>query len=272
MSLGFTGANTAWAVGEAGTVIHTTDGGTSWTRASTPATATLTSAAFTGPFTGWAVGEHGTIVHAFRTGGPDLFGRVAGVVTDAITGKPVSGASVQIGSRPGVPTATDCSFIVARVAPGTCTVTVTSPRYITSSKAGVVITAGATAFVGLKPTPRTATMLTKPTASWDTTASMRFVSLSATLSPAAAATSTTSAMYFSHYEQETVTKKVGGKKKKVKVWYWRQRYRITPTASGTGRLLVRVTLAPGKWRAYATCSGSWKYLPTTSATVSFSVP
>ena len=78
-------------------------------------------------------------------------------------------------------------------------------------------------------------------------------------------------MYLSHYEQKTVTKKVRGKNKKVKVWYWRQRYKITPTASGTGRLLAHVTLAPGKWRAYATCAGSWKYLPSTSATVSFSV-
>ena len=270
-SVVFTDANTGWAVGEAGTVIHTTDGGSSWATASSPTTATLFSAAFTDANTGWAVGDSGTVIHAVRAGPPDFFGRVAGVVTDAKTGKAVSGANVQIGSRPAVPTATDGSFAVARVAPGSYTLTLTSPRYITYAIKGIAVTAGATATCGMQPTPRAATSLKKPSVAPGAPIHTAPLSLTTRLSPAAAASSTVSAIFLSHYEQKTVTTKVKGKTKKVKVWYWRQRLRSTMTADVSGRLVIQTMLAAGSWRAYVRCAGSGRYLPSTSATLSFNV-
>lgn len=53
----------AWAVGQNGTVVHTTDGGTKWKRKDTGSTNTLADVFFVDEKTGWAVGANGTILH-----------------------------------------------------------------------------------------------------------------------------------------------------------------------------------------------------------------
>ncbi|MDR3687464.1 MAG: YCF48-related protein [Coriobacteriia bacterium] len=269
-SVAFPNVNTGWAVTEAGTVIHTTDGGYTWTLATTPAVGALASVAFSDAKSGWAVGESGAILRASKSG-VDFFGHVAGVVTDAVTGAPVSGAFVQIGSRQPVPTATDGSFVAARITPGTYSVTVTSPRYITLAKGGVVVSAAATAMVRMRPTPRAVTRLTMPVVSQDSTASGAPASIAATLSPGSAASSTVCVAYLSHYEQKTVVKKVKGRRKKVKVWYWRQRATFRMTAASSGPLLIRTTLPTGRWRTYVVCGGSGIFLPSASAVQNFRI-
>jgi hypothetical protein len=105
----------------------------------------------------------------------------------------------------------------------------------------------------------------------DSTTSGSPVSIAATLTPASAASSTLSTVYLSHYEQKTVIKKVKGKRKKVKVWYWRQRAAYRMYASGSGALTVKTTLATGRWRAYVTCSGSGTFLPSVTGVLSFTI-
>ncbi|MDP2886309.1 MAG: YCF48-related protein [Ignavibacteria bacterium] len=55
-------ANTAVAVGENGTIVRTTNGGTTWTSASSGTTATLTALHIANATTGWAVGYDRTIL------------------------------------------------------------------------------------------------------------------------------------------------------------------------------------------------------------------
>jgi photosystem II stability/assembly factor-like uncharacterized protein len=269
-SVAFADAKIGWAVGDAGTVVRTADGGATWALTWTPAIGRLNSAAFVDGNTGWAVGEGGTIIHA-RKNGTEQLGSVAGAVTDAISGQPVSGVSIQIGSRPAIPTAVDGSFVTVRVPPGTYTVTITSPRYITSAVTGVVVSAGVRASVRLRPTPRTATSVTPPALSSQIPTRSVVFSLTAALKPASAASSTVSTLYLSHYEQKWAFKKVKGKRKKVKVWYWRQRAAYRMTADASGGLSLQTSLAAGRWRAYVICSGAATYLPSTSATIGFSV-
>ena len=52
-----------WAVGYNGTILHTTDGGTSWQPQTSGTTTALNSVAFVSPQAGWAVGYYGTILH-----------------------------------------------------------------------------------------------------------------------------------------------------------------------------------------------------------------
>ena len=69
---------TGWAVGDVhwdpaqqgytGTIIKTTDGGTTWTPQNTGVTALLNAVTFIDATTGWVVGNHGTILHT-RDGG-----------------------------------------------------------------------------------------------------------------------------------------------------------------------------------------------------------
>jgi hypothetical protein len=91
------------------------------------------------------------------------------------------------------------------------------------------------------------------------------VTLVATLSPAAAAGAATAIVYGSHYERKTVAKKVRGKKKYVRVWYWRSRFAVPMTAGALGRLTANTTLASGSWRIQVKYRGSVKYLPSSSA-------
>jgi photosystem II stability/assembly factor-like uncharacterized protein len=77
----FLDAHRAWAVGYAGSLIHTTDGGASWSVQETarwqyipdhtePAAPSLNAVHFIDASTGWAVGDDGTILHTTRGGLP----------------------------------------------------------------------------------------------------------------------------------------------------------------------------------------------------------
>jgi hypothetical protein len=59
----FTDANNGWAVGYPGTILHTTNGGASWSPQSSGTTNYLYGVAFTDANNGWAVGRYGTILH-----------------------------------------------------------------------------------------------------------------------------------------------------------------------------------------------------------------
>jgi photosystem II stability/assembly factor-like uncharacterized protein len=52
----------AWAVGDGGTILHTTSEGATWTVQSTPTTATLRAVSFSDGRHGWAAGENGTVL------------------------------------------------------------------------------------------------------------------------------------------------------------------------------------------------------------------
>src|SRR5712664_2183215 len=55
--------NTAIAIGGLGTIVHTTDGGATWTLQDAGGTARLWGVFFLDADTGWVVGESGTIFH-----------------------------------------------------------------------------------------------------------------------------------------------------------------------------------------------------------------
>ena len=131
-SVHFLDTATGWAAGESGTVLRTTNAGATWTLQSAPTTAQVGGVRLTGSSMGWVVGGAGTILRATVVG-RSPFGSVAGRVTDAVTGAPVSGAKVYIGGRPTTPSAVDGSFVAARLVPGTYGVRFTNPRYITRS-------------------------------------------------------------------------------------------------------------------------------------------
>jgi len=64
----FSDASNGWAVGQIGTVLHTTDGGTTWTKQSSGTTNVFSSAKFVSSISGWIVGEGGTILHTTNGG------------------------------------------------------------------------------------------------------------------------------------------------------------------------------------------------------------
>jgi photosystem II stability/assembly factor-like uncharacterized protein len=69
----FVNANIGWAVGAfeytgLGVIVHTTDGGDTWTPEYAPSKWTLLSVSFVNPCTGIAVGSYGTIIRT-DTGG-----------------------------------------------------------------------------------------------------------------------------------------------------------------------------------------------------------
>ena len=265
-SVRFTDSNTGWAVGDSGTVLRTTNGGSSWTVQSVPSTATLVSADFTDSRTGWVVGGSGTVLHAAGAGSSP-FGTITGIVTDAVSGAPVSGASVQAGSRLAAPTATDGSFVAARLAPGTYGLSFSNARYITGSVGGVLAPAGGRTTIKPKRlAPRTRTTLSSPVIAPSAPQRGQVVTLTVTLSPSSAATSAVTVISGSHYEQKTVKKKIKGKLKKVKVWYWRSRFTLTMATDASGNLVAHAALAPGIWLVQAKFAGSWKFLPATSST------
>jgi photosystem II stability/assembly factor-like uncharacterized protein len=67
-SVAFIDANTGWATGEVGTILHTTDGGTIWSPQSSGVNHILTSVFFTDATTGWTAGTNGTILHTIDGG------------------------------------------------------------------------------------------------------------------------------------------------------------------------------------------------------------
>lgn len=59
----FLDATQAWAVGDAGSILHSSDGGITWTAQASGVTARLTSVGFFDRLNGWAIGAPNTIVH-----------------------------------------------------------------------------------------------------------------------------------------------------------------------------------------------------------------
>jgi photosystem II stability/assembly factor-like uncharacterized protein len=269
-SVHFLDSATGWAAGDAGTVLRTTNAGATWTLQSTPTTAAVGGVRLTDSTTGWVVGGAGTILRATVVG-RSPFGSVEGRVTDVVTGAPVSGAKVYIGGRPTAPSAVDGSFVAARLVPGTYSVRFTNPLYITRSGFGVTFGPGLRAFTTMQLNPRARTSLTKP--SLDTTMPLpgQLVSITVTMSPSSAATAAVTYVRGSHYERKTVTKRVKGKKKRVKVWYWKRVFSVRMTPQELGVLVAQRRLSAGKWRLWATFSGSGRYLPSTSKLLSLTV-
>ena len=60
--------SSAWAVGDAGTLLRSTDGGASWTSVATGATGTLRAVRFRDASAGWAVGDGGTVLYSANGG------------------------------------------------------------------------------------------------------------------------------------------------------------------------------------------------------------
>jgi photosystem II stability/assembly factor-like uncharacterized protein len=58
----FVDESRGWAVGASGTILHTADGGQSWSYQPTPVTEELRAVCFTAPDEGWAVGAAGSIL------------------------------------------------------------------------------------------------------------------------------------------------------------------------------------------------------------------
>lgn len=57
-----------WAVGTAGTIVNTTDGGATWTTQASGTTQRLFGVTFIDPMNGWAVGDNETIIHTTNGG------------------------------------------------------------------------------------------------------------------------------------------------------------------------------------------------------------
>jgi photosystem II stability/assembly factor-like uncharacterized protein len=73
-----------WAVGDGGTILHTSDGGTTWTAQTSGTTNLLSLVEFTDANTGWAVGVGGTILHT-SNGGTTWTAQTSGT-TNFLTG------------------------------------------------------------------------------------------------------------------------------------------------------------------------------------------
>ena len=88
----------------------------------------------------------------------------------------------------------------------------------------------------------------------------------------AAALTASSKVYLYHQETKTVTKRVHGKKKSVKVAYWRSRGTHTMAASSSGKLTWSGALAyKGSWKMYVMYAGTAFDIRATSATKYFRV-
>ena len=61
-SIRFINNNTGWAVGNTGTILKTTDAGTSWLRISSGTFNNLQSVFFVDSISGWVAGDNGTIL------------------------------------------------------------------------------------------------------------------------------------------------------------------------------------------------------------------
>ena len=64
----FTDINKGWVVGDAGTVLYTVDGGTTWIPQQSGTTNNLNNVFFTDFNNGWIIGDNGTILHTSNAG------------------------------------------------------------------------------------------------------------------------------------------------------------------------------------------------------------
>ena len=99
---------TGWAVGDDGTILHTTDGGKSWNPQARKSGNHLQSVAFVDAKTGWAVGFNGTILHTTDGGqswnpqASNSAGRLQSVAfVDAKTGWAVGGGGTILHTTDG---------------------------------------------------------------------------------------------------------------------------------------------------------------------------
>lgn len=69
LNVSFPDATHGWAVGEAGTILHTSDAGATWTLQNSGTELELAEVVFVDADTGWAVGKFGTILHTSDGGG-----------------------------------------------------------------------------------------------------------------------------------------------------------------------------------------------------------
>ncbi|MBI3194141.1 MAG: T9SS type A sorting domain-containing protein, partial [Ignavibacteriae bacterium] len=61
-SVSFININTGWVVGDSGTILKTTNGGTNWTQQASPTTVNLNGISMSSATSGWVVGDNGTIL------------------------------------------------------------------------------------------------------------------------------------------------------------------------------------------------------------------
>jgi hypothetical protein len=96
------------------------------------------------------------------------------------------------------------------------------------------------------------------------------VRFTASLAPSAAATVGATTVRLQHLETKTVTERVRGKKRRVKVSYWRARGTL-PVLGHAGGVLTASTRLPyrGSWRVYVSYAGSESYRAATSAAKRF---
>jgi photosystem II stability/assembly factor-like uncharacterized protein len=76
----FVNASNGWAVGEYGTLFHTTDGGLHWTGQEYGRTDNILAIQMKSLSTGWAIGDNGIILHT-TNGGEDWIEQVSGIST-----------------------------------------------------------------------------------------------------------------------------------------------------------------------------------------------
>jgi photosystem II stability/assembly factor-like uncharacterized protein/putative cell wall-binding protein len=81
LAVDFTDSNTGWAVGDAGAILHTANGGATWTLQSSGTTMGLNSIRFVDANRGWAVGRGGTILRT-TDGGTTWAPQAPGTVRD----------------------------------------------------------------------------------------------------------------------------------------------------------------------------------------------
>ena len=77
----FLGADLGWAVGDAGTIVHSTDGGVTWSGQDSGTATTLDGVSFGDADHGWAVGLGGAVL-ATSDGGATWVGQTSGTSVD----------------------------------------------------------------------------------------------------------------------------------------------------------------------------------------------
>jgi photosystem II stability/assembly factor-like uncharacterized protein len=109
MDVHFADAQTGWSVGDYGTILSTSNGGTSWQSQASGTTNLLHATYFTDAQTGWAVGINGTILKT-TNGGSDWSNQSSGTTNDlysvfftnANTGWAVGNAGILLHTTNGV--------------------------------------------------------------------------------------------------------------------------------------------------------------------------
>jgi hypothetical protein len=116
------------------------------------------------------------------------------------------------------------------------------------------------------PAPIARTYVSAPRVSPATPRHGKTVTFRAYLAPGAAAMSASSRLVLLRRQSKTVTKRVNGRAKRVKVTYWHARGTVLMKRSASGALTAVAKLPrTGTWAAYVTYSGSSSFTPARSA-------